>query len=118
MTEPFVLHFCTFIPATGGSAAPRFLFFPFFFVGGGLFLLLLLLCFATPACFVTLAMRGKSSALCRSADKSFLLVTYCLTETHTCTHTHNKLPESAGLAVSQLKGCLTGPNLQQKRESN
>lgn len=117
MTEPFVLHFCTFIPATGGSAAPRFLFFPFFFVGG-LFLLLLLLCFATPACFVTLAMRGKSSALCRSADKSFLLVTYCLTETHTCTHTHNKLPESAGLAVSQLKGCLTGPNLQQKRESN
>lgn len=36
MTEPFVLHFCTFILATGGSAAPRFLFFPFFFVGGAL----------------------------------------------------------------------------------
>lgn len=74
MTESFVWHFCTFIVTTGGSAA---LLWPLSCV----FLSRLLLCFAKRLCF-SLRLRGKS-ALCRSADKSFLLVTHCLTHKHT-----------------------------------
>lgn len=47
-------------------------------------LVLPLLFLAKLACF-SLRLRGKS-ALCRSADKSFLLVTHCLTHAHTHIH--------------------------------
>lgn len=100
---PFVEHFCSFIVATGGSAVtvlPPVLFRLFSVLQNWL--------------VFHSRLRGKS-VLCRSADKSFLLVTHCLTQTHSHvtpaplpapqTHTH-KLPESTNLAASRLLGHL------------
>lgn len=88
MTEPFVSHFCSFIVATGGSVVLycRLSWFK------------LSSCLAKLACF-SLRLRGKS-ALCRSADKGFLLVTHCLTHTHT--HMNTNFLNPPNVVTSQL----------------